>query len=677
MLTSQSAFDWPTGSGPGGTASGVALLAWPRLFKSDELGGGGTTLAVSNLVSKPGFTDFVIMLYDQNGLLDFVTEKLDEGQTEYVNLGTWGFVNPGWLGSAIVSACFWEHEVTSERGESERNLVGLAGLAFDSPTDRGGATSDLASGAVAFPLTTAVGPEYGPAPFPWGSPCRRELPGPPPTPEPSATTLSPTVTPTVTPTATPLVAPPYAPGSPEVNLPILGQLRTDGECSATLRVQNVGREETTALVVLWGQAGQCPPDCAGPSGIVCSGPIEPGSTWELTPPTSVDPARSATVFSLTDRLLSAIGATITPGTADRPVAEYMCDRLAAQVVGSCDGYVAYKQAYDAGASYAGVPMGRAWGAPLTVQVFRQCRQSVGVGLGNASSYEGASGPELGYAAPGESFSYGLPRVTTLGEGRSSVVHIQNAGDTCATVEFATHYTSPASSRCESRVMCAVPAIAPGESVSVDVAGCRAPGFEGAGLVRSNAPLAITVDDAQPGALSSYSAKATGLYDMHGQPILAEHAGVTFAPLLFKNYQGWTSRLFVQGLGPGQTALKVTLLDRSGDAVSSGWFGPLCEFDGAAIDLETMPGVPYSWVGSARCESYAGLPADATPFVPAPTSTAEATVGPSPTRTPCTGTCPPTATAAPTRKPVPTLLQPTPGVGEGAWLYVPLCAREGD
>ena len=356
LLTSQNAFDWPTGSGAGGTASGAALLAWPRLARSHAPGGSVTTLAVTNLVRRPGFTDYVILIYDQNGLMDYVLAKLNEEQTEYFDLATWGFINPGWRGSAIVSACMWEHDVFGERGEFQRNLVGLAGVAFDATTDRGGASGDFASGSVAVPLVAGMGPEYGPALESW-SPCENDGPRIPPVPTPVHTA---TLTPTPTMTPTPVVPPPYAPDSPEVSLPALGQLRADNECWTTLRVQNVGREDTTALAVFWGQPGQCPPDSAGPSKAMCSGLIKPGSTWEFTPLTLPSPARSAVVFSFTGKLLSEIGVDVTTGLPDGPVADYLCSAVPGHVVGSSSGYATFKQAYDSGSPYLDVPMSRAW-----------------------------------------------------------------------------------------------------------------------------------------------------------------------------------------------------------------------------------------------------------------------------------------------------------------------------
>jgi len=122
-------FDWQIGSGAGGTQSGSAVFAVPFLAKGNR--GVTSELAITNLVPKPGFTDFVVYIYDQNGRLDQVCQKLNEKQVEYIDLATWGWVNPNFLGSAVVSAVFWEHDVFSETGTFTRNLVGLGGVAVE------------------------------------------------------------------------------------------------------------------------------------------------------------------------------------------------------------------------------------------------------------------------------------------------------------------------------------------------------------------------------------------------------------------------------------------------------------------------------------------------------------------------------------------------------------------
>jgi hypothetical protein len=122
-------FDWQIGSGDGGLSSGSAVFGIPLLAKENR--GVTTELAITNLVPKPGFTDFVVYIYDQNGRIDQVCEKLNEKQVEYINLASWGFIQPRFLGSAVVSAVFWEHEVFDGSGRYLRNVVGLAGVAVE------------------------------------------------------------------------------------------------------------------------------------------------------------------------------------------------------------------------------------------------------------------------------------------------------------------------------------------------------------------------------------------------------------------------------------------------------------------------------------------------------------------------------------------------------------------
>jgi uncharacterized repeat protein (TIGR01451 family) len=129
LLPEHKAYKWQIGGrSNGGVESGVGLIAIPSLLK--DLDGSGVTseTAIMNLVAKPGFTDFAIYIYDQNGLLDFVCEKLFDRQVEYINLQTWGYVTNGFKGSAVISATFWEHEVVDDLGFVVRNLVGLGAV---------------------------------------------------------------------------------------------------------------------------------------------------------------------------------------------------------------------------------------------------------------------------------------------------------------------------------------------------------------------------------------------------------------------------------------------------------------------------------------------------------------------------------------------------------------------
>jgi hypothetical protein len=164
LFREQQAFDWQLGSGKGGLASGVGLIGIPSFM--NNMSGGGETgltteLAIANLVPKPGFTDFAIYIYDQNGLLDYVCEKLNEKQVEYINVADdWNYINDGFKGSAVISATFWEHDVFDGRGQFVRNLVGLAAVKVErfnwplvpstDPADD--APGDQASASEGFPV---------------------------------------------------------------------------------------------------------------------------------------------------------------------------------------------------------------------------------------------------------------------------------------------------------------------------------------------------------------------------------------------------------------------------------------------------------------------------------------------------------------------------------------------
>jgi hypothetical protein len=92
----------------------VDLIAIPSLQKGAE--GITSEIAIQNLVSRPGFTDIVIYVYDQNRLLDFVCQKLSEKQVDYIDLDIWGYITPHFEGSAVISVTHWQHEGSGSPG---------------------------------------------------------------------------------------------------------------------------------------------------------------------------------------------------------------------------------------------------------------------------------------------------------------------------------------------------------------------------------------------------------------------------------------------------------------------------------------------------------------------------------------------------------------------------------
>ncbi len=155
---------WQIGAGAtNGLQGGVAVIAIPSFMKRGNSYGMVTDIAIQNLVPKPGFTDFVLYVYDQNGLIDYVCEKLNEKQVEYINLDNWNWIQTGFVGSAVISAVYWEHDVITGiplLGPDNpqlpillRNVVGLAAVKVER-TVPGGApmAGDVTSASEGFPV---------------------------------------------------------------------------------------------------------------------------------------------------------------------------------------------------------------------------------------------------------------------------------------------------------------------------------------------------------------------------------------------------------------------------------------------------------------------------------------------------------------------------------------------
>jgi hypothetical protein len=199
LLTEQEAFDWQLGcdeTNPNwpDCYPGVGLLGIPSLMKDRQ--GISSEIAIQNINPNPGFTDFAIFFYDQHGLLDYVCQKLNEKQVEYIDLDTWGYIHPGFLGSAVISATY-----TTQAGG-----FGLGAVVVErtGPLLGGGdVPGDESNGTTAIAVTGPFGLEQQ-------EPLVPVCPGQPPapmatwTPTPTATpTATWTPTPTATPTATP------------------------------------------------------------------------------------------------------------------------------------------------------------------------------------------------------------------------------------------------------------------------------------------------------------------------------------------------------------------------------------------------------------------------------------------------------------------------------------------
>jgi len=149
-LQEMGSFDWQVGPGQTTGFSGSDVLSVPLVAK--DAFGVTTELAIQNLNPNPGFTDFVIFVYDQNGILDYVCEKLNEKQVEYIDLNEWGVIRPGFLGSVVISANFNNQKGGAALGAVAVERVGRSQSQPDLPGDESKAFE-------AFPLFNRFKPE--------------------------------------------------------------------------------------------------------------------------------------------------------------------------------------------------------------------------------------------------------------------------------------------------------------------------------------------------------------------------------------------------------------------------------------------------------------------------------------------------------------------------------------
>ncbi len=154
LIPESQGYTWQAGAGQGGLSSGVGLIGVPSLMQRGNSLGLVTNLAVQNIVPYPGFTNFVIFIYDQNGLIDYVCEQLSQESVEYIDFSTWGILDTGFRGSAVISATYWQHEVFAPNGAPLRNVVGLGAVKIERvvPGSNVLIAGDVASASEGFPL---------------------------------------------------------------------------------------------------------------------------------------------------------------------------------------------------------------------------------------------------------------------------------------------------------------------------------------------------------------------------------------------------------------------------------------------------------------------------------------------------------------------------------------------
>lgn len=379
----------------------------------------------------------------------------------------------------------------------------------------------------------------------------------------SPPTPTPTPTPTVTPVQTPVV--PGQPGAGRrVQLPAIDHMGGD---ETWIQVQNLGSRPSKVVLVTWGDySNSCPPQAPGPLKVECSGLLVGGSAWTFRGTQLPSAARSAIAYS------------VPAETADDACAD------AFEAVGLHSAWRQWENQWRAG--FYGV------GERLAVAVNRRLTQENSVAV--SSAYTGVSENMVGVYDPVfGGFMYYVPVLYNDRGGWSSRITVQNGGYECTGVEV-WYKTQDDCLRSEIN---SVSVLSPGESIRLSPEGLPTE-RRGSAWIRASQPLGIVVDQRGNDMLLT----------SRGVPADSFSAGfsagslVNFAPLIYREYNGWLTRIHVQNLSSTVNAkVKVYFLDEGGDIIQTvlDW---ICPRGSQAYELETINNLPGRYVGAIRIES---------------------------------------------------------------------------
>ena len=380
-----------------------------------------------------------------------------------------------------------------------------------------------------------------------------------------------------------------------LELPVLDT----GECETMLQIQNLGNKASRAIIVIWGEAGACPPQAAGPLKIECTGLLKPGSAWTMTSDMLPAGARSGVAYSI-----DALAEVLSPTGNMTPFADVACGWLFNLLVGSHLDWLEFDRAYMNSRMYTRpindflgpliLDFSKYRGEPIAVSVNRKCPDPVDPGRSVNAAYTGISTDEEGARDLFfGGYGYYAPMVFANKGGLSSGLWVHNSGTICSSLEF--YFRSQ--DNCLRPILGDVLSVAPGESVYFDPTTVIGPDWLGSAWIRSSQPLGVIVDTLGPNHFTSYRglpADTSNDWSAGSQ--------VNYAPLIYSEYQGWDTALTVQNLDPVVAAkVKVYFMDRSGDIITTlvDW---ICPRGSQTYFLPVIASIPGSWIGSARAES---------------------------------------------------------------------------
>jgi len=289
-------------------------------------------------------------------------------------------------------------------------------------------------------------------------------------------------------------------------------------CAAEqLRIANVGSEPAVAMVLMWAEAEPGVSEggsCNGPTHVVCTGLIRPGAEWIVGSDELPPRASSAAVFSLTHKTMADVGAEpASEELVSKVLCSHMLDAIAREDGDAagvmCGEYRRFRLAYATGLVFAGVPLSRAYGGAIQVEVDRACGDAGAL----PATYRAPSGRDVLTVWPADGLSYqALGGIRTYVDRPGTVLTIQNAGTeaTSVALRFRPH------GDCQYDRICRLEALQAGQSAAYVAEECVGPDWFGSVVATGQEPLAVTADDfAHEPARSRSSFAARSAYDVDG------------------------------------------------------------------------------------------------------------------------------------------------------------------
>ncbi len=305
-----------------------------------------------------------------------------------------------------------------------------------------------------------------------------------------------------------------------VAIPVINRIADQGDdvVDTWVTAQNVGNDPAIAVLVLWRWESFCPPQAYGPTAVICSDVLPPGSaTWNFVSFGQIPyDARSGILYSF---------------SAD---AGSVCDVVAPLLERDHTEWVAFDTAFRGGGTWQGYDFGTMAKPHMAVTVKRSGPGDVTPEVEAISSYTGLAGVMEGeYDPVYGGYAYYLSKVYADSGGFNSSLYVQNTGTDCTSVEAWYQEDDD----CLRARTCEVFTLAPGESTVFSSASCPGgPNWVGSAWIRSSQTLAIAADHRGNDLLMTQTAVPP--------PVGADSFWV---PLIYRDYQGWATEVAVQSL----------------------------------------------------------------------------------------------------------------------------------